>query len=297
MPPKSMLQRESRNPAYWLQFYSKKYEHVLSGSYDSDKSKIETFRNYVLKTISEPYYEKRGGFFRLKFNCLFALCASKCSSFSTKQKYLEHVVNYHGNELPGEGAFLVSNDSSFLVGGFQCIKCAHVYSRRDKFLGHLATNDECRTYSSIYFLRGRHPIRKSKTDFKHRRAFFKTEAATIINEQNKMNLLESSFSMFGFCEKIHTHKESPQVPWRSHSMPKRKKSLERDVILASRYRLDVLKVEQSTKVFKYMYMKRVQENDDKQKIFESNLKAKKRNHSATASSLSSKMTASKYNLI
>jgi hypothetical protein len=281
MPPKSMFKNNSRNPAYWLQYYTKKYEHVLSGSYDPDTSKIESFRNYVLRTICEPTIDRRGGFFTLRFNCLFALCSTKCSSFASKQKYFEHVVNCHGHELPGEGAFLVKNDSNFIVGGFQCISCAHKYSRKDKFLAHLATNEECRSFSSIYFLRGRHPVKKSQTDFKHRRAFFKTEAACIANEENKMNLLESSFSMFGFCEKIHTHKETRRVPWRSHSMPKRKKSLERDVILATRYRLDVLKVEQSTKVFKYLYMRRVQESDDKQKIFENNLQAMKRAHSAT----------------
>lgn len=292
MPPK---QQSNRNPAYWVQYYSKKYEYILSGSYDSDKSKIEIFKNYVLKSISEPCFERKGGFMRLKFNCLFAICASRCLSFASKQKYFEHVVNFHGNELPGEGAFLIRNDKNFLIGGFQCISCAHIYSRKDKFLSHLATNDECRSYSSIYFLRGRHPIKKENSDFKHRRAFFKTEAATIINEQNKMSLLESSFSMFGFCENINTYKESPQVPWRSHSMPKRKKSLERDVILASRYRLDVLKVEQSTKVFKYMYMKRVQENDDMQKIFES--KAKKRTLSSSSNRTNNNLSAESKNVL
>jgi hypothetical protein len=280
MPPKSMFQHQNRN---WDQYYTKKYENVLSGSYDSDLSKIATFKNYVLKTLVEPTIDRRGGFYSIRFDCLFALCASKCASFATKQKYFEHVVNFHGHELPGEGAFLVRNDSNFIVGGFQCISCAHKYSRKDKFLGHLATNEDCRNFSSIYFLRGRHPVKKSNTDFKHRRAFFKTEAAEISNEQNKMNLLESSFSMFGFCEKIQAHKASRQIPWRSHSMPKRKKSLERDVILASRYRLDVIKVEQSTKVFKYMYMKRVQENEDKHKIFENNLQSKKRANSASTS--------------
>jgi hypothetical protein len=253
--------QKTYGPPHWYQLYTKKYAKVLTGEYDPDKTKIQVFEKTVLPSLCEPKITKtNSGGFRITFQCRFAECQVKTNEFATKQKLMHHTINIHGSVLPGSGAFLVQNDAMVQPGGFRCISCAHIYSRKDKFLDHMDRSEKCHDYSTASFLSGRVPTLKTVDEFSRQRAFYKTEAANIINDQNNMKLLETSFSMFGICSNIEKLTPKSGVPWRSHSMPKRKKSLERDVIIACRYRLDVLRSQEANRKFAFLYMRSVEIN-------------------------------------
>ena len=79
-----------------------------------------------------------------RYICNFEQCKSESKSFSSKQKFIQHLKILHDQELPAGCNFLYPNDKATVPGGFWCSICGHHYCRRDHLQNHIRTNSHCK---------------------------------------------------------------------------------------------------------------------------------------------------------
>jgi hypothetical protein len=122
--------------------YSFDYLSVL----ENNPIKWNTFRTLVLPSLAVQIIRQKmvGSSFksssqRPRWYCLFDACnyPLTCTSFSTKQTYLRHIITEHGDQLPANGSFLMPKATSIQQDGFCCHCCSQSFSRLDHYNTHM----------------------------------------------------------------------------------------------------------------------------------------------------------------
>lgn len=119
------------------------YKPMLDKMIDVSQELKENFYEFVIPSFADPVVIKEISL-SPRFRCLFKQCVSLNKSFSSKQKFIQHLTIMHDQELPKGGSFIAPNDKSTKPGGFWCSKCGHHYCRRDHLQNHIKTNVHCR---------------------------------------------------------------------------------------------------------------------------------------------------------
>ena len=119
------------------------YKPILDKMIDVSQQLKDNFYELVLPSFAEPVIIKEISL-SPRFKCLFKPCNELNKSFSSKQKFIQHLTIMHDQELPQGGSFISPNDKSTQPGGFWCSKCGHHYCRRDHLQNHIKTSVHCR---------------------------------------------------------------------------------------------------------------------------------------------------------
>ena len=105
-------------------------------SLENDEVKISYFYETVLPSLAtQAIVPNQNDLFK-RFVCLDERCIVTPISFSTKQSYIRHVIEKHGNNLPLYGDFL-SNQTTVGFKVFNCSKCKMNFNRKDHLDQHL----------------------------------------------------------------------------------------------------------------------------------------------------------------
>ncbi|CAF1036269.1 unnamed protein product [Brachionus calyciflorus] len=152
-----------------------KYAHVIDGKIEFNIHKISNFKNLVIPTLAQQFKEQS---VLVRYFCLFSNCIPHKKSYSTRQKYVQHLCLKHAHQLPGQGLFLLNNDHNIQFGGFRCEKCNRLFRRKDHLQSHIS--NVC-------------------TKEKKSRKFKKNNVVENDNELNETILLDESF---GSCRLI-----------------------------------------------------------------------------------------------
>lgn len=107
----------------------------------TEEQKIN-FISLVLPSLAEPQVFNEISQLP-RYICSFDNCKKEEKSFSSKQKYVQHLKIIHDQDLPGACSFLYPNDKATVPGGFWCSVCGHHYCRRDHLQNHIRTNTHC----------------------------------------------------------------------------------------------------------------------------------------------------------
>lgn len=116
-----------------------KYTNVLNGRIELNIHKISNFVNLVIPTLAEQFKDQTS----VRYNCLFSNCIPHKRSYQTKQKYIQHLYLKHSNLLPGNGLFLLNNDTNMSLNGFWCSNCGKNFKRKDHLLSHFKKVVRC----------------------------------------------------------------------------------------------------------------------------------------------------------
>ncbi|CAF1049432.1 unnamed protein product [Brachionus calyciflorus] len=106
-----------------------KYKNVLSGRLEMNHQKIMNFVSLIIPVLTEQFKDQSD----VRYNCLFSNCNIENRSYVSKQKFIQHLCQKHGHQLPDQGIFLLNGDSNFRFGGFDCEKCVRNFTRKDHF--------------------------------------------------------------------------------------------------------------------------------------------------------------------
>lgn len=119
------------------------FKPTLDKMHDVSQEQRENFYELVLPSLADPVIIKDISL-SPRYKCLFKQCLESNKSFSSKQKFIQHLTIMHDQELPQGGSFIAPNDNSTKPGGFWCSKCGHHYCRRDHLQNHIKTSVHCR---------------------------------------------------------------------------------------------------------------------------------------------------------
>jgi hypothetical protein len=116
-----------------------KFQRSYLCSLENDEVKISYFYETVLPSLAtQAIVPKQNDLFK-RFICLDEKCLLTLISFSTKQSYIRHVIEKHGNKLPVNGDFL-SNQTTVGYKVFDCARCKLSFNRKDHLDQHLRSS-------------------------------------------------------------------------------------------------------------------------------------------------------------
>ena len=119
------------------------YKPIVDQMTNVSQEQKNNFYDLVIPSLADPVVMNEISL-NPRFKCLFKVCLDENKSFSSKQKFIQHLAIIHDQELPQGGAFIAPKDNSIKPGGFWCSKCGHHYCRRDHLQNHIKSNVHCR---------------------------------------------------------------------------------------------------------------------------------------------------------
>lgn len=123
-----------------------RFKSIIDSEEDSKSNTVNEFINKVIPALANPIIIKDISNCP-RFVCHFEHCIEHMKSFSTRQKFIYHLINIHGKRLPQGGNFLLKNDKGIKNEGFKCSKCYRVFTRKDHYVSHCKKSLEC--YASL----------------------------------------------------------------------------------------------------------------------------------------------------